>query len=57
MTDEEKQWQILRAVMLENLTAPTHSLDDDYPDQLVAMFGGWHCCAIMVWRECDSYAA
>lgn len=51
MTDEEKQWHILRAVMLENLTAPTHSLDDDYPDQMVAMFGGWHCCAVMVWRE------
>lgn len=51
MNDDEKQWHILQALMLENLMSPTHSLDDDYPDPMVAMLGGWHCCMVMVWRE------
>ena len=42
---------VVWAVMLENVSAPTHSLDDDYPEGVVEVFGGWFSVAIMIWRE------
>lgn len=42
---------VLFGVMVENINAPTHSLDDDYPPQMSEEFGGWFAVVVMAWRE------
>ncbi len=42
-------------VARENLLAPSHSLDDDYPEGLFEMFGAWLSTAVMAWREYEQF--
>lgn len=45
---------VAELIGLENLTCETHSLDDDYPEQLVWLMGQWLATAHMVWREWEA---